>query len=184
MTQTHDDVMIKNQTLYDKRAIMILHAIHTKRHVTLFVISMALIIYLIIDATIRQPEGSNNFLILYIALGLFLIVSSVYVFIINKKRMLNQAARVRLELFYTFEQDSFTLTIEGDEGTQEQSFTYKSIRKALETDTHYFLYVSRNMALVVDKQGFETDQAASVFHDLLNEKRVKVRKIRMSTKDA
>ena len=183
MNENNDNIMIKNKTLYDKHAIMILHTIHSKRHVTLFVISMALLIYLIIDTTIRQPEGSSNFLVLYVVLGLFLIVSSVYVFIINKKRMLRQAEQTRLELYYTFEKDNFTLTIEGEQGKQEQSFAYKSIKKALETDTHYFMYVSRNMALVVDKSGFEVDEAKKQFHEYLKTQRVKLRRVRMNTKD-
>ena len=107
--------------------------------------------------------GVSKVMLLLLGVGIFVCLLEGYWYFILPRIRYNAMAQLKNAVNeYTFYDDMMRVTTKGDECSGESEIKYTGISRVYETSKYFFMYQTKNQALVVDKRTFEGTSANEV----------------------
>ena len=146
---------IKNTTVYSSNKIKkFLEIYYFERIKTIRIILHILIIMMIIYFFIKQDINTLDVITFIFALFGILEINTSILPKLNYYRITKQKDSViDTKLEYTFKKDNFKLV-----SNKEEYIDYNTLKKVIETNDTYYLYVNNSRALIVDKTTLSKDE--------------------------
>lgn len=146
---------IKNTTVYSSNKIKkFLEIYYFERIKTIRIILNILIIMMIIYFFIKQDINTLDVITFIFALFGILEINTSILPKLNYYRITKQKDSViDTKLEYTFKKDNFKLV-----SNKEEYIDYNTLKKVIETNDTYYLYVNNSRALIVDKTTLSKDE--------------------------
>ena len=146
---------IKNTTVYSSNKIKkFLEIYYFERIKTIRIILNILIIMMIIYFFIKQDINTLDVITFIFALFGILEINTSILPKLNYYRITKQKDSViDTKLEYTFKKNNFKLV-----SNKEEYIDYNTLKKVIETNDTYYLYVNNSRALIVDKTTLSKDE--------------------------
>lgn len=146
---------IKNTTVYSSDKIKkFLEIYYFERIKTIRIILNILIIMMIIYFFIKQDINTLDVITFIFALFGILEINTSILPKLNYYRITKQKDSViDTKLEYTFKKNNFKLV-----SNKEEYIDYNTLKKVIETNDTYYLYVNNSRALIVDKTTLSKDE--------------------------
>ena len=146
---------IKNTTVYSSDKIKkFLEIYYFERIKTMRIILNILIIMMIIYFFIKQDINTLDVITFIFALFGILEINTSILPKLNYYRITKQKDSViDTKLEYTFKKNNFKLV-----SNKEEYIDYNTLKKVIETNDTYYLYVNNSRALIVDKTTLSKDE--------------------------
>ena len=146
---------IKNTTVYSSNKIKkFLEIYYFERIKTIRIILNILIIMMIIYFFIKQDINTLDVITFIFALFGILEINTSILPKLNYYRITKQKDSViDTKLEYTYKKDNFKLV-----SNKEEYIDYNTLKKVIETNDTYYLYVNNSRALIVDKTTLSKDE--------------------------
>lgn len=146
---------IKNTTVYSSNKIKkFLEIYYFERIKTIRIILNILIIMMIIYFFTKQDINTLDVITFIFALFGILEINTSILPKLNYYRITKQKDSViDTKLEYTFKKDNFKLV-----SNKEEYIDYNTLKKVIETNDTYYLYVNNSRALIVDKTTLSKDE--------------------------
>lgn len=146
---------IKNTTIYSKDKVKeFLEIYYFERIKTIRIILNILIIMMIIYFFIKQDINTLDVITFIFALFGILEINTSILPKLNYYRITKQKDSViDTKLEYTFKKNNFKLV-----SNKEEYIDYNTLKKVIETNDTYYLYVNNSRALIVDKTTLSKDE--------------------------
>ena len=146
---------IKNTTVYSSDRIKkFLEIYYFERIKTIRIILNILIIMMIIYFFIKQDINTLDVITFIFALFGILEINTSMLPKLNYRRITKQKDSViDTKLEYTFKKNNFKLV-----SNKEEYIDYNTLKKVIETNDTYYLYVNNSRALIVDKTTLSEDE--------------------------
>ena len=146
---------IKNTTVYSSNKIKkFLEIYYFERIKTIRIILNNLIIMMIIYFFIKQDINTLDVITFIFALFGILEINTSILPKLNYYRITKQKDSViDTKLEYTFKKNNFKLV-----SNKEEYIDYNTLKKVIETNDTYYLYVNNSRALIVDKTTLSKDE--------------------------
>lgn len=146
---------IKNTTVYSSNKIKkFLEIYYFERIKTIRIILNILIIMMIIYFFIKQDINTLDVITFIFALFGILEINTSILPKLNYYRITKQKDSViDTKLEYTFKKNNFKLV-----SNKEEYIDYNTLKKVIETNDTYYLYVNNSRALIVDKTTLYKDE--------------------------
>lgn len=143
---------IKNTTIYSKDKVKEFLEIYYFERIKGVRLILNLLILIIIISFFTKDERSTLDIITFVfsLFGLIEINSSMLPRINLLKLLKQKDSIIDTKVTYVFKSNNFKLN-------KDEYIDYKSLKKVIETDNSYYLYINNSRALIVDKNSFDKD---------------------------
>lgn len=143
---------IKNTTIYSKDKVKEFLEIYYFERIKGVRLILNLLILIIVISFFTKDERSTLDIITFVfsLFGLIEINSSMLPRINLLKLLKQKDSIIDTKVTYVFKSNNFKLN-------KDEYIDYKSLKKVIETDNSYYLYINNSRALIVDKNSFDKD---------------------------
>lgn len=143
---------IKNTTIYSKDKVKEFLEIYYFERIKGVRLILNLLILIIIISFFTKDERSTLDIITFVfsLFGLIEINSSMLPRINLLKLLKQKDSIIDTKVTYVFKSNNFKLN-------KDEYIDYNTLKKVIETDNSYYLYINNSRALIVDKNSFDKD---------------------------
>ena len=152
---------IKNTTIYSKDKVKEFLEIYYFERIKGVRLILNLLILIIIISFFTKDERSTLDIITFVfsLFGLIEINSSMLPRINLLKLLKQKDSIIDTKVTYVFKSNNFKLN-------KDEYIDYNTLKKVIETDNSYYLYINNSRALIVDKNSFNNDEINSLTNNL------------------
>lgn len=143
---------IKNTTIYSKDKVKEFLEIYYFERIKGVRLILNLLILIIVISFFTKDERSTLDIITFVfsLFGLIEINSSMLPRINLLKLLKQKDSIIDTKVTYVFKSNNFKLN-------KDEYIDYNTLKKVIETDNSYYLYINNSRALIVDKNSFDKD---------------------------
>lgn len=152
---------IKNTTIYSKENVKEFLEIYYFDRIKGVRLILNLLIVIIIISFFTKDERSTLDIITFVfsLFGIIEINTSMLPRINLFKLLKQKESIIDTKVTYIFKDNNFKLN-------KDEYIDYKTLKKVIETDNAYYLYINNSRALIVDKNSFNNDEINSLTNNL------------------
>lgn len=161
------ELIFKNITKYSKEVYEDFLIFHTKRNFKKYIGYTFIIIFILFYLLICSIMVKNWKALSLIVIAMF--VSAFYKIFLQKKIVKDEMESDKITEEKEFEFDFYDNYIIIKQDNEEEKIKYRKLYKAFETDNYFYIYINKDNAFILNKNGFVVGKEKE-FHDFIAKK--------------
>lgn len=148
---------IKNTTVYNKENVKkFLEIYYFERIKGIRTVLNILILVIIVSFFANDQKTTLDIITFIFALFGFIEINTAMLPVLNYYKLTKKKdSIIDTKVTYTFKKNNFELN-------KKEYINYNELKKVIETDTSYYLYINSSRALILDKTSLETEEIDSL----------------------